>query len=148
MEHILPKIGWVPFWVELIWTILKLSFQITISIILKIHLSNCYKFSGFFSVGNRSAGSRTHCLCNELTSPRNASSFHKRRPVCEHCLTVRIIVCLNFWWFVRVTLVVAFVFLPPKNGRWQGSMNSILLFYKCRFSGGDTMMLWGRPNST
>ena len=41
----------------------------------------------------------------------------------------------------RVTLVVAFGFLPQNFGRWQGPTNVTLLFYECMFSGGDTQTL-------
>ena len=39
-------------------------------------------------------------------------------------------------WLVRVTLVVAFGFLPQNFGRWWGPTNSTLSVYECRFSGG------------
>ena len=41
----------------------------------------------------------------------------------------------------RVTLVVAFGFLPQNSGRWCGPTNAILSFYGCRLSGGDTQTL-------
>ena len=37
----------------------------------------------------------------------------------------------------RVTLVVAFGFLPQNFGRWKGPMNGTLSFYECRLSGGE-----------
>ena len=40
----------------------------------------------------------------------------------------------------RVTLVIAFGFLPQTYGRWWGPMNGTLSFYECRFSGGDTTL--------
>ena len=43
------------------------------------------------------------------------------------------------WWLVRVSLVVAFGFLPQNSGRWWRSMNGTLSFYECRFSAWDTI---------
>ena len=57
----------------------------------------------------------------------------------------------------RITLVVAFGFLPqtferwwePMNGtlsfymcEWWGPMNGTLSFYECRLSNGDTQRWW------
>ena len=56
-----------------------------------------------------------------------------------------------FWWLVRVTLVIAFEFLPQFFGRLWGPRNDTLPFYKCRFSGGGgrgTMRWWGHSNPT
>ena len=53
-----------------------------------------------------------------------------------------------FWWLVRVTLVVAFGFLPKNFGRWWGPMSSIFYFHNYRFSGGNTMMWWWHSNHT
>ena len=36
------------------------------------------------------------------------------------------------WWLVRVTLVVAFGFLPQNFGRWRGPTNGTLSFYEQR----------------
>ena len=46
-----------------------------------------------------------------------------------------------YWWLVRVTLVVAFGFLPQNFGKWWGPTNTTLSFYECRFSGGDPQTL-------
>ena len=51
------------------------------------------------------------------------------------CLCQQSSVVTYFWWLVRVTLVVAFGFLPQNFGRWRGPMNGTLSFYECRFSG-------------
>ena len=48
----------------------------------------------------------------------------------------------------RVTLVVAFGFLPQNLGRCYEPMNGTLSFYECRLSGGDTMRWWGHSNPT
>ena len=31
---------------------------------------------------------------------------------------IQLEVCVSFWWLIRVSLVVAFGFLPPNFGRW------------------------------
>ena len=49
-------------------------------------------------------------------------------------------------WLVRVTLVVAFGFLPQNFGMWWGPANGTLPFYECRFCGGDTMR-WKRHSN-
>ena len=63
--------------------------------------------------------------------------------------------CLSISWWIhlfsrvkkviggscRVTLVVAFWFLPQHFGRWHRSMNGILPLYECRLSGADTQTL-------
>ena len=45
---------------------------------------------------------------------------------------------LIFGGSYRVTLVVAFDFLPQNFGEWQGPINGTLSLYECRLSGGDT----------
>ena len=57
-------------------------------------------------------------------------------------------VAKNIWWLVRVTLVVAFNFLPQKFGRWQVPMSGTLSFYECRFCRGDTMRWWEHSNTS
>ena len=47
----------------------------------------------------------------------------------------------SIWWLPRITLVVAFGFLPQNFERWQGPTNDTLSFYECRLSGGDTQIL-------
>ena len=53
---------------------------------------------------------------------------------------------IYYWWLVRVTLAVPFFFLPQNFERWQGVINGTLSFYECKFSGGDSMMLWEHSN--
>ena len=52
---------------------------------------------------------------------------------------------LVFWW-LRVTLVAAFGFLPKKI--WEGGevVNGTLPFYECRVSGGDIQRWWRHSN--
>ena len=52
----------------------------------------------------------------------------------------------NNWWLVRVTLVVAFGFLPQKFGRWQGSMNCHFAQKGMQFCGADNVRWWGHSN--
>ena len=53
----------------------------------------------------------------------------------------------NNWWLV-VTLVVAFAFLPRHFGKVMGPMKDILSYYECRLSGGDTQKWWKHSNPT
>ena len=94
------------------------------------------------SHGSSDKFSQLCVYCNQVNSTHN-----------KHCScygTPNIIsnYLFNFWWFVRVTLVIAFGFLPQNFGRWWGPMNGPLSFYECRFSGGDTMRWWGHSNPT
>ena len=43
------------------------------------------------------------------------------------CVTVDFSFALNFWWIVRVTLVVGFGFLPKMLGPWWGATNAICI---------------------
>ena len=55
----------------------------------------------------------------------------------EHSLVISL--CTNIWWLVRVTLVVAFDFLPKKFGGGSGQLRMILLLlYKCSLSSVDS----------
>ena len=55
---------------------------------------------------------------------------------------VFIILFLNFWWLVRVTLVVALWLFCPKILGGGGDLRIIILLKnKCSFSGGDTQPL-------
>ena len=44
---------------------------------------------------------------------------------------------LHYWWLGRVTLVVAFGFLPQNFRRWWGPMNDGFTQNEFSFSGGD-----------
>ena len=54
----------------------------------------------------------------------------------------------SYWWLARVTFTVPFGFLTQNFGMWWGHTIGTLLFYECRFSGGDTMRCWGDSNPT
>ena len=50
---------------------------------------------------------------------------------------------MNYWWLIRVTLVVAFGFLPKILGDGGDLQIVILLEKECSFSGADTVRWWG-----
>ena len=52
----------------------------------------------------------------------------------------------DFWWLVRVTLVVVFSFLPQNFARCHGLMNTILSLYTCRLSNEYTQRWWRHSN--
>ena len=51
--------------------------------------------------------------------------------------------CVTNWWFVRVTLVVAFGFCPKILGGGGDLQNVILLEKECIFSSADNVRWWG-----
>ena len=53
---------------------------------------------------------------------------------------------INNWRLVRITLVVAFGFLPKNFGRWWGSMNDTFALYECSLSSVDNQSWWGHSN--
>ena len=54
----------------------------------------------------------------------------------------------NFWWLVRVTLVVNLVFLPQTFGPVVGTYEGFLLLCECRWDGDFTCRWWGHLKTT
>ena len=52
------------------------------------------------------------------------------------------------WWLVRITLAVAFGFLPQNFGRWKGPTNCHFAGKDWSLSGADNVRWWGHSNTT
>ena len=48
-----------------------------------------------------------------------------------------------FWWLVRVTLVVDWLFLPQNFGPVVGTYEGLLPFCECTWGGGSMFRWWG-----
>ena len=57
-------------------------------------------------------------------------------------------VCFVHWWLVRVTLVIAFGFLPQIFRRWWELWMILALIYKCSLNGVDNQRWWRHSNPT
>ena len=54
----------------------------------------------------------------------------------------------NFWWLVRVTLVIDWRSLPQNFGPMVGTYKGLLLVFEYRWNGNCTCRWWGHMNST
>ena len=54
----------------------------------------------------------------------------------------------DYWWLVRVTLVVDWLFLPQHFGLVVGTYKGHLLLCECRWDGDCTCRWWGHINTT
>ena len=62
-------------------------------------------------------------------------------------VTATNIILHDFWWLVRVTLLVAFGFLPKNFASWQGA-SSFFLENECSLSGVDNHRCSGHSSPT
>ena len=55
---------------------------------------------------------------------------------------------VTYWWLVRVTLVVDWLFLPRNFGLVVGTYKFLLPFCECTYGGGSICRWWGHLNTT
>ena len=65
------------------------------------------------------------------------------------CHVIRILITVNytclshFWWLVRVTLMVDWLFLPQNFGPVVGTYEGLLQLCECTSAGGSFCKWWG-----